>query len=115
MDERRKHSRTEVDEPGYISGDGSSTRCRVINISVEGAALEVPNASYVPGRFQLKTEKDRVIRQCRIVWIQQAKISVVFEQTLNSSVGRLVRHCEGTDSGLVVPARIRPIPQHNDL
>jgi PilZ domain-containing protein len=78
MDERRKHCRTEVDEPGY-SGDGSSTRRRVINISVEGAALEVPNSPYVPGRFQLMTEKDRLIRQCRIVWIQQSKIGVVFE------------------------------------
>ena len=79
MDDRRKHPRTEIDEPGYISGDGSSTRCRVINISVEGAALEVPNAAYIPSRFQLMTEKDRVIRHCRIIWIQQARIGVAFD------------------------------------
>jgi hypothetical protein len=79
-DERRKHPRAEVDETAYVSSGGASTRCRVLNISAEGAAIDVPNAAYVPDRFQLMTEKDRVIRSCRVVWIQQNRIGVTFEQ-----------------------------------
>jgi hypothetical protein len=80
MEERRKHPRSEVDEPAYISGDGSSLSCRVLNVSDEGAAIDVPNAAYVPQRFQLMIEKDRLIRKCRVVWIQQNRIGVAFEK-----------------------------------
>ena len=69
----------DTDEIAYISCDGSSTRCKVVNISAEGAALEVPDAEHPPARFNLMTEKDRVVRRCRIVWIHQNKIGVMFE------------------------------------
>ena len=78
-DERRKHPRTEVSEVAYLSSGGASTRCRVLNISAEGAAIDVPTAAFVPDRFQLMTEKDRVVRKCRVVWIQQNRIGVAFE------------------------------------
>jgi hypothetical protein len=79
-DERRKHPRAEVGETAYLSSGGASTRCRVSNISEEGAAIDVTNAAYVPDRFQLMTEKDRVIRNCRLVWIQENRIGVAFEK-----------------------------------
>ena len=79
MEERRRGPRADVDEPAYISSHGSSTRCRVVNISVEGAAIEVPDPLFVPARFQLMTENDRVVRDCRIVWTKQNRIGVVFE------------------------------------
>jgi hypothetical protein len=75
--ERRKQHR--VDEAAYVSSGGASTRCRVLNISTEGAAIDVPNAAFIPRRFQLMTEKDRLIRICRIVWIKQNRIGVAFE------------------------------------
>ena len=78
-DERRKHPRAEVDEPAYIFVGGSSTSCRVLNVSTEGAAIDVPNPSFVSDWFQLMTEKDRVIRNCRLVWIRENRIGVVFE------------------------------------
>ena len=78
-DERRRLSRTEVEEAAYISNGGASTRCQVINISAEGAAIDVPNAAYIPQCFHLMTEKDRLIRKCRVVWIQQNRIGVAFE------------------------------------
>ena len=78
-DERRRLPRTEAEEAAYISSDGASTRCQVVNISAEGAAIDVPQAAFVPDRFQLMTEKDRVIRNCRVVWIQQNRIGVAFE------------------------------------
>jgi hypothetical protein len=79
MEERRKHQRVEVDEPAYICGDGSSTMCRVLNISAEGAAVDVPNPSFLPERFELMTENDRVIRSCRVIWIIQNSVGVAFE------------------------------------
>lgn len=78
-DERRKQLRAEVDEIAYVSSGGASTRCRVQNISTEGAAIDVPNAAFIPQRFQLMTEKDRLVRKCRVVWIQQNRIGVAFE------------------------------------
>jgi hypothetical protein len=59
--ERRKSPRTNVDEMAFISVAGSSTRCRIINISDAGAAIDVPDASQIPICFQLMTESDRVI------------------------------------------------------
>ena len=78
-EERRRHPREDVDEPAYISSRGASTRCQVVNISAEGAAIEVPNPAFVPARFQLMTEKDRVIRNCRIVWVMKNRVGVIFE------------------------------------
>ena len=79
MEERRRGPRADVDEPAYISSHGSSTRCRVGNMSAEGAAIDVPDPVFVPARFQLMTEKDRVVRDCRIVWTKQNRIGVIFE------------------------------------
>ena len=79
MEERRRGPRADVDEAAYISSHGSSTRCRVVNISAEGAAIDVPDPVFVPARFQLMTESDRVVRDCRIVWTKQNRIGVIFE------------------------------------
>jgi hypothetical protein len=62
----------------YISVGGSSTRCRVLNISTDGAAIVVPNASFIPDRFQLMTKKDRVVRDCRTIWVSGNRIGVTF-------------------------------------
>jgi hypothetical protein len=85
MEERRRHPRTEVDETAFIWGDGSSTRCRVINISAEGAAIRVPNPSLLPQMFKLMTEKDRVTRLCRIMWISQNTLGVAFENDTSNA------------------------------
>jgi hypothetical protein len=69
MEERRQHPRPETNEPAFISGDGSCISCRIVNMSSEGAAIDVPNASYVPDRFDLMMARDRTIRRCRTVWI----------------------------------------------
>ena len=41
MEEKRKHLRTEINEPAYVSSGGSVMGCVVRNISVEGAAAQV--------------------------------------------------------------------------
>jgi hypothetical protein len=80
MDDRRKHPRVEIDEPAYISASGLSMRCRLLNISAEGAALEVPDPVFVPSDFQLMIEKDRMIRRCRVIWIKKNRVGVAFDQ-----------------------------------
>jgi hypothetical protein len=82
IDERRKSQRTDLDEMAYISSSGSSTRCRIVNMSEDGAALDVPDALYIPTCFHLMTERDRLVRNCRIVWIKQNRIGVEFERAL---------------------------------
>jgi hypothetical protein len=78
-EERRKAPRADVDEPAYVASHGASTRCRVVNISADGAAIEVPDPAFIPDRFQLMTERDRMVRDCRVVWTRQNRIGVIFE------------------------------------
>ena len=78
MEERRKQQCATVDEVAYIAGDGSSMQCRVVSLSDMGAAIEVPDRSFVRLRFELMTEKDRIIRNCRAVWWSEYRIGVEF-------------------------------------
>jgi hypothetical protein len=78
MEERRKHPRTEIDEPAYVSSGGSVISCVVRNISAEGAAIDVPNPAFVPQRFRLVMARDSSVRECSIAWIQKNRIGVSF-------------------------------------
>jgi hypothetical protein len=78
MEDRRKHPRTEIDEPAYVSAGGSVISCVVRNISLEGAAIEVPNPAFVPAHFRLVMAKDSSVRECTVAWIQKDRIGVSF-------------------------------------
>jgi hypothetical protein len=78
MEERRKHPRSEINEPGYVSSGGSVMCCTVLNISPEGAAIEVENPAFVPTHFRLVMAKGSSVRDCRIAWIQRNRIGVTF-------------------------------------
>jgi hypothetical protein len=79
MEEKRRHPRTEVDEPAYVSSGGSVMRCVVRNISAEGAAIDVENPAFVPQRFRLVMAKDSsIVYACRIAWIQKNRIGLTF-------------------------------------
>jgi len=78
MEEKRKHPRTEINEPAYVSSGGSVMSCTVRNISVEGAAIDVENPAFVPQRFRLVMANDSSVRECRIAWIQKNRIGVTF-------------------------------------
>jgi hypothetical protein len=78
MEEKRKHPRTEINEPAYVSSGGSVMRCTVRNISVEGAAIDVENPAFVPPRFRLVMANGSSVRECRVTWIQQNRIGVSF-------------------------------------
>jgi PilZ domain len=78
MEEKRKYPRTELNEPGYVSSGGSVMRCTVLNMSVEGAAIDVENAAFVPQQFRLVMANDSSVRECRIAWIQKNRIGLNF-------------------------------------
>ena len=79
MQDKRKFPRTDVEAPAYVSFGGTSLSCTVRNISDEGAAIDVDNASYIPERFRLVMLPDPAVRNCRLVWIKQNRIGVAFE------------------------------------
>jgi hypothetical protein len=81
MEDRRKHARTEIDEPAYVSSGGSVMSCTVRNISPEGAAIDVQNPAFVPPQFRLVLAKDSSVFECRIAWIQSNRIGVTFAAT----------------------------------
>jgi hypothetical protein len=81
VEEKRKHPRTEVNEPAYVSSGGSVMSCVVRNISVEGAAIDVENPSFVPPQFRLVLAKDSSVRECRVAWIQRNRIGLTFVET----------------------------------
>jgi hypothetical protein len=79
MEEKRKHPRTEIDEPAFVSSGGSVMRCVVRNISLEGAAIDVENPAFVPQSFRLVMAKDSsIVHECRIAWIQKNRIGLTF-------------------------------------
>jgi hypothetical protein len=79
MEEKRKHPRTEIEEPAYVSSGGSVMRCVVRNISPEGAAIDVDNPAFVPQRFRLVMAEDSsIVHECRIAWIKQNRIGLTF-------------------------------------
>lgn len=100
MEERRKHPRTEINEPAYVSAGGSVIGCVVCNISPEGAAIEVPNPAFVPSRFRLVIVRDSSVRECSIAWIQKNRIGVSFV----AMPQRL--HHPTTDQELIVSAAL---------
>jgi hypothetical protein len=81
MEEKRKHPRTEIDEPAYVSAGGSVMSCTVRNISPEGAAIDIENPAFVPQRFRLVMASDSSVRECRVAWIQKNRIGLTFVDT----------------------------------
>jgi hypothetical protein len=87
MEEKRKHPRTEIDEPAFVSVGGSVMRCMVRNISPEGAAIDVANPAFVPSHFRLVMANNSIVRECKIAWIQQKRIGVAFIAPLMDKSG----------------------------
>jgi hypothetical protein len=79
MEEKRKHPRTDIEEPAFVSAGGSVMSCVVRNISREGAAIEVDNPGFVPQHFRLVMAKDpTVVHECSVAWIKQNRVGLTF-------------------------------------
>jgi PilZ domain len=78
MEERRKHPRTEIEEPALVSAGGSVMSCMVRNISPDGAAIDVDNPAFVPARFRLVRHNGALVHECSVAWIQNKRMGLVF-------------------------------------
>jgi hypothetical protein len=79
MDDKRKHPRAEINQPGYVSAGGSVMPCVIVNISPEGAAIEVDNPAYVPHRFRLVMANDAAtVYECQVIWSKKTRIGLSF-------------------------------------
>jgi PilZ domain len=86
MEERRKHPRTEVNQPAFVSAGGSVMSCVVRNISPEGAAIEIDNPAFVPARFRLVMAGGATVHECSVAWIQKNRIGLTFVPALVRAV-----------------------------
>src|SRR5881394_3443157 len=80
MDENRKTNRRRVLKGATIEFDRSAYSCAVRNLSEVGAALDVPYAVTIPHEFKLTLERDRVSRNCRVIWRKENRLGVEFGQ-----------------------------------
>ena len=84
MEEKRKHQRTEINEPAYVSAGGSVMRCVVRNISPDGAAIDVDNPAFVPAQFRLVMAGGSTTHDCTVIWIREKRIGLAFAGTAPS-------------------------------
>jgi hypothetical protein len=78
MIERRATSRARIDKSGKIivSDNAPKIECTVSDLSVDGASLKVSSTLVVPARFDLVIDNSR--HTCRVVWINETQVGVMF-------------------------------------
>jgi hypothetical protein len=64
---------------GTIEFDGGEVDCVVRDMSIAGAALDVPSSSSIPEHFTLALRADRQRIPCHIVWRKEERIGVAFD------------------------------------
>ena len=76
----RAHPRFRVAKSAEIEHGGDKIPCTVRNISINGAALTLPDLSIrVPTQFNLQITEDELAIPCSIVWRRGFWIGVQFE------------------------------------
>jgi hypothetical protein len=78
--EHRHARRSRIFKAGTIEFSGNAIPCTVRNLSASGAALEINSPLWFPDRFTLAIASDGSRRACRIVWRNEKRIGVAFEQ-----------------------------------
>jgi hypothetical protein len=78
MQEHRAHPRSDLCAEATIVIDKAtaSVRCRISNLSIGGASLELPTTIDLPNRFTLAF--DHVERACLVVWRNKTQLGVMF-------------------------------------
>jgi hypothetical protein len=79
MVETRIAPRHRVSKAGTIKFVGGAINCVVRNLSLTGAAIEVPNQKGIPDSFILVMPDDGLRLLCHIVWRSEYRIGVAFD------------------------------------
>jgi PilZ domain len=58
---------------------GGAIDCTVRDLSITGAALEVPNKLGIPAKFTLVMPGDGLHLPCHVVWRREYRIGVAFD------------------------------------
>ena len=80
MVETRIAPRYRVLKAARIEFGGMTIDCTVRDISITGAALEVPSQFGIPGKFTLFVSDDGLNLPCHIVWRNDKRIGIAFDQ-----------------------------------
>lgn len=79
MDERRKVQRRKTLKAGLISFNrAGGVDCRVRNLSLSGACLEVVSQMGIPDDFVLVVDVDHMRAPCHVVWRTANRLGVAF-------------------------------------
>lgn len=77
--ERRRAPRHRTLKGASIGFNGAmSVKCRVRNLSENGACLDVASTVLIPDDFMLTFDCDRASKPCRVVWRGPERIGVTF-------------------------------------
>ena len=76
--ENRTEKRRRVLKFGTIEFEGGAFSCMVRNLSLRGAALDVPPQVGIPHEFTLIIPTDGLRLYCRSVWQKERRIGVEF-------------------------------------
>jgi PilZ domain len=79
MNDHRIAPRHRTLKAGTIEFSGTKIDCLIRNISATGAALEIRSPLWFPDVFRLVTTSDGNDRLSRVVWRNDRRIGVVFE------------------------------------
>lgn len=79
LTDSRRAFRYKTDRPGRIVlKGGSSTPCRVLDVSTRGARLEMSEAKKMPEEFFLLIQGQSQRFRCQIVWQNGAMLGVQY-------------------------------------
>ncbi len=78
--ERRSETRVGINTVGEIKygAAGHTIPCTVLDLTANGAGLNVPSTFGIPPVFQLKVRGEEYARHCRVVWARGGRLGVSF-------------------------------------
>jgi PilZ domain len=77
--ERRVAPRKQVLMAATIEFAGDTISCVVCNMSISGAALDVPMSVGIPEKFMLVFKTGNAPIPCHVVWREDKRIGVTFD------------------------------------
>lgn len=74
------HERRKVFKAGIVSFGGTTISCTVRSLSFSRALLEIKGPAGIPKKFTLVIAADKFRRACRVIWMTEKRLGVIFEQ-----------------------------------